>query len=195
MADGLLPRLPLYVDSPLAADIAEVYARYPEAFHPSATPDAEAGLPRPVYLRTLDESEELAQRRGPSIIVASGGMCDGGRIVRHLRRHLDDPRATLALVSYQAPGSLGRRLLERGPTVRFHGRTWNKWIDVVEVNGFSGHADHDDLLDHLSPLAGRARVRLVHGEVAAAELLAADLRRRGFLDVAIPARDDMVTIT
>ena len=78
-------------------------------------------------------------------------MCDGGRIVQHLRQHIDDPRTTVVLVSYQAPTSLGSRLLEMRPTVRFHGRTWNKWLEVAELNGFSGHADHNDFLGCLAP--------------------------------------------
>ena len=77
-------------------------------------------------------------------------MCDGGRIMQHLRLHVDDPRSVLLLVSYQAPYSLGARLLESRPTVRFHGRTWNKWIEVVSMNGFSGHADHNDLVGRTS---------------------------------------------
>jgi metallo-beta-lactamase family protein len=200
MADGWLPRLPLYVDSPLAADIAEVYRHYPECFTAEAVghlgPDA--GLaegPAVHYVRAAEESKELAGRREPCVIVASGGMCEGGRIVQHLRHHIDDPRVSIVLVSYQAPHSLGHRLLERGPTVRFHGRTWNKWADVVEVPGFSGHADQNDFLASFGPLAGRVKkVRLVHGEVERAEALAGGLRAAGFADVAAPAREESVSL-
>jgi metallo-beta-lactamase family protein len=99
----------------------------------------------------------------------------------------------VVLVNYQAPHTPGRQLLERGPTVRFHGRKWNKWADVVYLPGFSGHADHNDLLALLGPLAGQtARVRLVHGEPEQAEALARDLRQRGFFDVEIPERGERV---
>ena len=99
------------------------------------------------------------------------------------------------LVSYQAPHSLGRRLLEPRPTVHFHGRTWNKWIDVVELNGFSGHADQDDFEALLGPAAGKTgRVRLVHGEPEQSEALADRLRRLGFADVGIPRREEVVKV-
>jgi metallo-beta-lactamase family protein len=147
------------------------------------------------YVRSAQESRELAARRRPAVIVASGGMCEGGRILRHLEHHIDDPRCTIVLVSYQAPYTLGRRLLERGPKVRFHGRSWNKWADVVELSGFTAHAGRDDLLALLGPLAGTARkVRLVHAEVEQAEALAGALRERGFGDVEVPGRGERVTI-
>jgi metallo-beta-lactamase family protein len=122
-------------------------------------------------------------------------MCEGGRILRHLKQHIDDPRSSVVLVSYQAPDSLGRRLLEPRPTVRFHGRNWNLWADVIALHGFSGHADHNDFLDLLGPLAGRTRhVRLVHGEPEQAEALAEALRQRGFSDVAIPEPGEKVCL-
>jgi metallo-beta-lactamase family protein len=175
--EGLLPRLPVYIDSPLAAEVAAVYARHPAAFRDAAELDD----PPVRYVESREESEELAAETGPCVVIASGGMCEGGRILGHLRRHVDDPRASVVLVSYQAPETVGAELLQKKPTVRFHGRTWNKWIEVVELNGFSGHADHDDLLALLGPHAA-ARVRLVHGEPAAADALAAALTERGFAD-------------
>jgi metallo-beta-lactamase family protein len=147
------------------------------------------------YLVSQDESHEVARSPEPCILVASGGMCDGGRIIHHLRQHIDDPRSAIVLVSYQAPHTLGHRLLERGPTVHFHGRRWNKWIEVVEINGFSGHADQNDFRALLGPAAlATSRVRLVHGEVAQSEALAAVLRQEGFRDVAVPQREETVSV-
>jgi metallo-beta-lactamase family protein len=191
MREGLMPALPVFVDSPLAADIADVHAAHPEAFRDLPAPEERQAH----YLRSPSESDELLEREGPCVIVASGGMCEGGRIVKHLRRHVDDPRASLVLVSYQAPGSLGRQMLEKRPTVRFHGRRWNKWIEVVELTGFSGHADRDDFLAYLKPLAGRtAKVRLVHGEPEQSWALADALDGVGFDDIDVPARGDTVEI-
>jgi metallo-beta-lactamase family protein len=197
---GRLPSVPLWVDSALAADIAEVHRRYQDCLaERDAIPgDSDADGPGKVqlhYVRTAEESKEVSSQRGPAIIVASGGMCEGGRIVPHLQQHIDDPRCFIVLVSYQASHTLGRRLLARGPTVRFRGRTWNKWADIVELNGFSGHADHSDFLAALAPLAGRVRkVRLVHGETERAEALAQAFRQHGLVDVAIPARGDTVCL-
>jgi metallo-beta-lactamase family protein len=129
------------------------------------------------------------------VIVAAGGMCEGGRIVQHLKHHIDDPRCSIVLVNYQAPHTPGRQLLQRGPTVRFHGRKWNKWADVVYLAGFSGHADHDDLLACLAPLAGTVpQVCLVHGEVEQATALAKALRAEGFARVSVPRRGETVSL-
>src|SRR5262249_50663794 len=134
-------------------------------------------VPPACYLLDRDEARSVSMGREPCIIVASGGMCEGGRILQHLKHHLDDPRSTVVLVSYQAPHSVGHQLLEKRPTVRFHGRTWNKWASVVELNGFSGHADRDDFVALLGEAAAETgRVRLVHGEPAQSEALAGTLR-------------------
>ncbi len=191
MREGLLPTLPIYVDSPLASEVAKVYSRYRESFQGLPLDDE----PKVHYVGTPEESREVSMRPGPCVLIASGGMCEGGRILQHLRQHIDDPRATIILVSYQAPLSVGHQLLEKRPTVRFHGKNWNKWAEVVELNGFSGHADHNDFLALLGPLAGQTRhVRLVHGEPEQAGILAAALRLRGFEDVEIPAREDAVSV-
>jgi metallo-beta-lactamase family protein len=190
MADGVLPKLPIYVDSPLAADISVVYDDHADSLVPTGENDV------PVeFLLTQDEARERSAQRDPCVIVASGGMCEGGRIVHHLRAHIDDPRSTVVLVSYQAPQSLGAQLLERRPTVRFHGRTWNKWAEVVEINGFSGHADQEDFRTLLGSAVGlTGRVRLVHGEPAQSEALAKTLCGMGFPDVGVPQREEMASV-
>jgi metallo-beta-lactamase family protein len=198
--DGRLPHQPIYVDSPLAADLVEVYRRHLGGLDPRVARSLHedpgflggAGVE---YVRTPEESKALSERRGPCIIVASGGMCDGGRILRHLKDNLDDPRCSVVMVNYQAPHTLGRKLLEPRPRVRFHGRDWNLWADVVEVSGFSGHADRNDLLAYLRPQAGRARrVRLVHGDPEQSDALAESLRAEGFADVGVPAPGESVNL-
>jgi metallo-beta-lactamase family protein len=189
--DGILPRLPIYVDSPLGAEIGAVYQRYGDAFEHLPI----AGLPPVHYCRSPEAAREVSMLQEPCILVASGGMCDGGRIMQHLRVHLDDPRCAIVLVSYQAPNSLGAQLLQMRPTVRFHGRNWNKWAEVVSISGFSGHADHDDFLALLAPALGETgKIRLVHGEPPQAQALAADLRKLGFSDVAVPRREEQVKV-
>lgn len=195
--EGLVPRVPIFVDSPLVEDIMEVYRRHPECLPEESRSildeDSDPDTTCIHYLHSWEESRELVSRREPCIIVASGGMLDGGRAVYHLQQLIDDPRCSIVLVSYQAPGSLGRRLLQRGPTVSFLGRTWNKWANVVEIRGFSGHADHDDFLAAFSPLVGQiGRIQLVHGEPESALALAEALRQLGFDEVNIPQRDQIV---
>jgi metallo-beta-lactamase family protein len=196
MERGELAPVDVFVDSPLAAEITAVYRAHPGLLPPGVS-DTEAflGGPHVHYVRTREESRDLAERDGPCVIVAASGMCDAGRILHHLKRNVDDPRASVVLVSYQAPQTVGHRLLERGPTVRIQNRTWNKWAEVHELNGFSGHADQADFLALLGPLAGRVgKVRLVHGEPEAAAALAAGLRAAGFADVDVPERGQRIEI-
>jgi metallo-beta-lactamase family protein len=200
LRDKQIPQIPVYVDSPLAAEVAEVYRA-----HPSSLSNEIAAALREghgllggdgvTYVRDFEQSTVLATRPGPSVIIASSGMCDAGRVQQHLKQLVDDPRCTVVLVSYQAPGTVGRKLLEPKPTVRFQGRDWNKWIEVLHLDGFSGHADKNDFLAYLTPLAGTVgKVRLIHGEPEQADALAGTLRGLGFADVAVPQPGDRVTI-
>jgi metallo-beta-lactamase family protein len=193
------PRVPIYVDSPLAADITEVYYMHPECLTPAARTkmDADGILGGDVvtYIREFEESIRLTSRAEPMIILASSGMCDAGRIVHHLKHHADDPRCTVILVSFQAPGTTGRKLMEKGPTIRLLGKECNKWLEVVHLDGFSAHADRDDFLAFLQPLAGKVkRTRLIHGERDQAEALAETMREMGYDDVAVPVPGDRVSV-
>jgi metallo-beta-lactamase family protein len=195
-----IPGIPIYVDSPLAAEVAEVYRSHPNSLSADIAQALREGHgllggDGVTYVREFEESTLLTTRPGPAVIIASSGMCDAGRIQQHLKQLVDDPRCTIILVSYQASGTVGRKLLEPKPTVRFQGRDWNKWIDVIHLDGFSGHADRDDFAAYLGPLAGRVKkVRLIHGERDQAEALAELLRERGFADVAVPAPGDRVVL-
>jgi metallo-beta-lactamase family protein len=195
-----IPRIPIFVDSPLAAEVAEVYRAHPNSLSPEIAKALSEGHgllggDGVTYVRDFEESTLLATRPGPAVIIASSGMCDAGRIQQHLKQLVDDPRCTIVLVSYQAQGTVGRKLLEAKPTVRFQGRDWNKWIEVIHLDGFSGHADKDDFVAYLAPLAGKVgKVRLIHGERDQAEALAEMLRDLGFPDVAVPSPGDRVVI-
>jgi len=195
-----IPAVPIYVDSPLACEVAEVYRAHPNSLSPEIAQALKEGHgllggDGVHYVREFDQSTLLATRPGPAVIIASSGMCDAGRIQQHLKQLVDDPRCTIILVSYQASGTVGRKLLEPKPTVRFQGRDWNKWIEVVHLDGFSGHADRDDFLAYLRPVAGKVgKVRLIHGEREQADALAGTLRDMGFDDVAVPAPGDRVIL-
>lgn len=196
---GRLPDVPVYVDSPLAADATEVFRLHPECFDEETTllledhPELFGGA-RVQYLRSAEESKHLNGRRDPCLIIAASGMCEAGRILHHLKHNIEDERNTILIIGYQAPDTLGRRLVERRPEVRIHDRLWKLRAEVVVLNGFSAHADRDDFLAFLGPLAEQTgRVRLVHGELDQAEALAGSLRGAGFRDVAIPQQGDQAT--
>ncbi|HEV3146891.1 MAG TPA: MBL fold metallo-hydrolase RNA specificity domain-containing protein, partial [Gemmataceae bacterium] len=106
-----------------------------------------------------------------------------------------DPRCSVVLVSYQAAGTLGRKMLDRGPTVRFLGKDWNKWAEIERLEGFSAHADQPDFLAYFQPLLGKVgKVCLVHGERERAEALALALREQGWPDVCFPTVGDCVEL-
>jgi len=197
---GAIPNVPIFVDSPLAAEIAEVYRSHPNSLDPEVSEAVREGHgilggDGVTYIREFEESMRLATRPGPCVIIAASGMCDAGRIQGHLKQNVDDPRCMVILVSYQAQGTTGRRLLEPKPTVRFLGRDWNKWIEVVHLEGFSGHADQDDFKAYLTPLVGQVKkVRLIHGEREQSLALAEKLRGMGFSDVAVPQAGDRVEL-
>jgi len=196
---GRIPQVPIFVDSPLAADITEVYYMHPECLSDDSRKrmkeDGILGGEFVEYVRDFEDSVRLSARPEPMIVVAASGMCDAGRILHHLKKHVDDPRCTVILVSYQAQGTTGRRLMEKSPTVRFLGRDWNKWLEVVHLEGFSAHADRDDFFSYLKPIAGKvAKTRLIHGERDQAEAMANTLRSMGFADVGVPQPGDRVTL-
>jgi metallo-beta-lactamase family protein len=185
MRAGRLPAVRIYVDSVLGEGIAEVY-------HRRLGYDWES---RVRFIRSAEEARQLAVDTTPSIVLAPGGMADG-RVARYIRDVVDDPRCAVVLVSYQAPETLGRRLLTPGPRVRIQGKSFNRWADIVQLTGFSGHADHDELV---ALLRGRAsqftQVRLVHGELDAAHVFAHELVRLGYRDVAVAERGEPVVLS
>jgi metallo-beta-lactamase family protein len=200
MSAGRLPDLPIFVDSPMAVRATEVFRAHPECFNARALqllreyPDL-FGERRVKYVERVDESIALNRRPGPCIIISASGMCEAGRILHHLKHHIDDPHTTILIVGYQAEGTLGRRLVDRRPEVRILGQTLPVKADVVVLNGLSSHADHADLLRSLTPIANAVgQVRLVHGELPRAEALAVGLRTAGFADVSIPERGEAVLI-
>lgn len=197
---GQLPDLPVFVDSPMAVRATEVFKAHPECFdeetlsllaqHPDLFDERDVH-----YVDKVHESIALNHRPGPCVIISASGMCEAGRVLHHLKHNLEDPRSTVLIVGYQAPNTLGHRLVERRPEVRILGRSLTVKAEVVVLNGLSSHADHGDLLRCLGRLVGTTqRVRLVHGEPARAAALTEGLRGIGFTDVGIPERGDQALV-
>jgi metallo-beta-lactamase family protein len=170
MEAGRIDETDIYVDSPLANKVLAVMQQHTNLLAPGvrATIKKKGGFlqaPYVHYITTQEESKDVMYDSSPGIVIASSGMGEGGRIIHHLKHSIDDPRCTVILVSFQAPGSLGARLMEPGPTARISGRDWNKWAEVISLRGFSGHADQRELMELLQPqVEAGARVALVHGE-------------------------------
>lgn len=197
---GRLPDVPVYVDSPMAVRATEVFRAHPEYFNPEAQallrcyPDL-FGERHVHYIDKVHESIALNGRPEPCVIISSSGMCEAGRVLHHLIHNIEDARSTILIAGYQAADTLGRRLVERRPELRILGRTLTLKAEVVVLNGLSSHADHNDLMRELSPLAASTqRIRLVHGEPDRAAALADALRAAGFSDVGVPERGESVEI-
>jgi metallo-beta-lactamase family protein len=196
---GRLPDIPIYVDSPMAVRATEVFRAHPECFNDAALrllqdePDL-FGDRRVKYVEKVHESIALNGEPGPCVILSASGMCEGGRVLHHLRHNVEDPRATILIASYQAAETLGRRIVERQPEIRILGRALKLQAEVAVLNGLSSHADHPGTLASVEPLPRTTRIRLVHGECDRAERLAEGLRGIGFGDVEIPERGDRVDV-
>jgi metallo-beta-lactamase family protein len=198
--EGRIPRTKIYIDSPMATAATSIVRRYPELFDAAARAKI-AQCVDPLLnedvelLETPQQSKRLNDLRGTCVIIAPSGMCEFGRILHHLLHGLDDPRNTLAFVGYQAEHTLGRRILEGLTPVRIYDALVTVRAEVVKMNGFSAHADRDELLAALRPLKDAAsRTFVIHGEPAQADALADALRTEGFRDVVSPARDAVATI-
>ncbi|HJQ83433.1 MAG TPA: MBL fold metallo-hydrolase [Candidatus Binatia bacterium] len=188
---GTIPSLPVFVDSPMAIDVTEIYCRHPEDHDLEMTVLADAKrcplCSRGQQLvRTGAESKALNRRDGPMIVIAGSGMATGGRILHHLKLRLPDPRTTVLLPGFQAIDTRGRKLQEGARTLEIHGRTVPVRATVETLDGLSAHADRDEILDWLGgmPRAPR-RVWVVHGEPPAAAGLAQAIEARFGWPVAV----------
>jgi metallo-beta-lactamase family protein len=190
---GAIPEIPIFVDSPLAIDATTVFEMHPEAF--DRAEDLVRQVPRlfrfPLvhYTRDASESKALNEQRGPMVVIAASGMVESGRILHHLLHGADDHRNTILIVGFQAEHTLGRRIVERRPTLRIFGDEVPLRARVEVLNGYSAHADRTELARWLDAVRAAspalARVYLVHGEPAAQDAFAAATGARGY-DVACP---------
>jgi metallo-beta-lactamase family protein len=182
MEAGELPEVPIHIDSPMAVDATEVYARHvdEENLDRDVVGKGRHGLfPRQVHFhRTVEESKGLNRLGGARIIISSSGMLTGGRVVHHLKRLLPDERNLLVLVGYQAAGTRGRALLEGAKSLRMHGQDVRVAAEFLCIHGLSAHADQQELLRWVrSSDRPPGRVFLTHGEPEATRALADLLER------------------
>lgn len=198
MQRQLVPEMPVYVDSPLATNITEIFRGHPECYDEETSAlliedggRDPFGFSRLRYTHSTAESKSLNNTRRPAIIISASGMAEGGRVLHHLRRNIGDPRTTILFVGFQAENTLGRKLLDAEKTVRILGEEHEVKARIEVINAYSAHADEGELLAFISRIsAGPQRAFVVHGEPRAAEAVAAALRRSGIEQVSVPARGD-----
>jgi metallo-beta-lactamase family protein len=192
---GRMPKMRVYVDSPLTVKITDIFRLHPECY------DAETralikenrspfDFEEVVYVSDKEDSKAIDASSDPSVIISASGMCEAGRIVHHLKATVEDPKNTICIVGFQAPHTLGRRIVERRPRVRIFGVERDLRAEVVVMNGFSAHADQHDLVEYALELRAKGqlgRIALVHGEGAAQSALIAKMKEQSFTQVHAPA--------
>jgi len=200
-AENLINALPVYVDSPLAVAASKIFRGYPEYFdeetndfirkenHPALDFD---GLR---YVSTVEESKALNFKKGPMVIISASGMAEAGRILHHLKNNIEDSNNSVLIVGWQAPNTLGRRLVDRDRKVRIFGDEYDLRAEVVTINGLSAHAGQDYLLQYASAVKGRVKkIFLVHSEPEAAAIFQAKLKDAGVGPVEYPIYQQQVEI-
>jgi len=199
---GKIPRMPVFVDSPLAVNITQVFRLHPECYD-AATRQVVQGGDSPFeldglhYTASTDDSRAIDRMNEPCVIIAASGMCEAGRVLHHLRATVENPKNTVIIVGFQAQHTLGRRIVERRPRIRIFGVERFLHAEVVVMDGFSAHADQSELLEFAEAMRRRGPLRhvvLVHGEPAAQDAMKACLIERGFPTVHVPARGEILTV-
>ncbi len=189
----LIPHLPVYVDSPLAVNVTDVFKRHPECY------DKETrelfmedklgvfGFDLLTYITTAEESKALNNKNGPMIIISASGMCEHGRILHHLKNNIGDQRNTIMIVGYQAENTLGKKLVEGMKEVNILGKPYKVKAKIEVTNFFSAHGDRKDLLNFGKNIKGLKKVFIVHGDEKRAEALKQGYQDElGIQDVNVP---------
>lgn len=179
---GRVPRVPVYLDSPLAIRITEVYQRYPEFLKDEIRKIIKAGddvfnFPGLIVTSDVEDSKHINEILGAKVIIAGSGMMNGGRILHHAKHYLPDAHSMLLLVGYQANGTLGRALWEGASSVRIHDTDVAVRAEVRMISGFSGHKGSDDLVSFIRDISENTQhVYCVMGETSSANHLAGRIR-------------------
>ncbi|MBI4891450.1 MAG: MBL fold metallo-hydrolase [Acidobacteria bacterium] len=200
MREQRIPVIPMFVDSPLAVNITEVFRRHTYLFDEETREfllrgDDPFGFGLLRYVREVSESKALNDLRGPFLVLSASGMCEAGRVLHHLRNSIENPRNMVLITGFQAEHTLGRKIVEKWPEVPIFGEPTQLRAEVVKINELSGHADQRELLEWMKPMVPTLkRVFLVHGEASQSAALAKAIEAKYGLQVSIPARGESVVL-
>lgn len=195
-----IPPIPIYLDSPMAIEASTLYHKYANLLDKEARQLKQEGhwqrdLATLRHTRTADESRALNNLRDAAVIISASGMCEGGRIVHHLKHNLWRPYVHLVFVGYQAKGTLGERILNGAQQVKIQGEPVQVKAKIHTLGGFSGHAGQTELLDWLGHLAGaHPRVALTHGETEPRAALQAKIEELFRLNVNCPTLGEVIEL-
>ena len=195
-----LPAIPIFVDSPLAVNVTEVFRKHPECYDKEIQQFLDDGkdpfgFRRLTYVRDVAESKKLNELRGPCVIISASGMCEGGRVLHHLRNNIEDPRNTILITGFQAEYTLGRKIVEKQPEVPIFGEPMRLRAEVCSLEELSGHADQKELIEWIRPIAkSLKKVFLVHGESAQGAALSQVIQKTYGIETVQPSRGDSVVL-
>ncbi len=194
-----VPKLPVYIDSPLATNLTTVFGEHPETYDEDTHETfLERGInpfsfPEIQYVGSVEESMKLNRSSEPHIVLAGSGMCEGGRILHHLRHRVGNERNTVLVVGYMAQNTLGRRILDLGleysqsgrqgqpPKIRLYGAEYNLAAEVKKLGGFSAHGDRDEMTRFLKESGLKIKkIAVVHGEEEQSLSFCKHLQQQGY---------------
>ena len=188
-----LMKAPVYVDSPLAVSATEIFRKNTDLFDDDVKEAMEKGdnpleFPGLRFTQTVEESKVLNESNEPAIILSASGMCEVGRIKHHLKHNIWNPNSTILFVGYQAPGTLGRKIVDGEKKVRIFGEEFSVNARIEYIEGYSGHADQEGLLNFVYSFYTKPKhIFLVHGEEEGQEVLKDKLEENTEIPVTIPS--------
>jgi metallo-beta-lactamase family protein len=190
---GIIPEIPIYVDSPMATSATTIFQLHPECYDDEVH-DAfiqhhknPFGFNSLHFTSSVDESKALNKKEGPMIIISADGMCEAGRIQHHLIHNIQDPNTTILIVGFMAQNTLGRRLNNREKEVKIHGQWFKVKAQIENINAFSAHADFEEMgawLDEVDT-SNLKKIFLVHGEPKVQPVFKDYLMKKGYQNIEI----------
>lgn len=195
---GLIPEIKVFVDSPLSLESTKAYQQMHNYLNKEARDvqkvDGEIFIfDQLFYIENEKQSKILSQFDEPAIIISASGMLDGGRIQTHIRKNIENPNATILMVGFASPGTLGAKLREQPKELHFDKKTYQVRARILSTSLFSGHGDQADLIRFVQHQNSQElkQVFLVHGEEPSMEQLSASLKEIGFSSIEIPSKNDV----
>jgi metallo-beta-lactamase family protein len=192
---GKLPKIDIYVDSPLAVNATTVFRMHPECFNKEILKQMETdpdpfGFNKLFYITRQEDSKKLNDHKQPCIIISASGMMEAGRVKHHLANNISDPKNTVLAVGYCAPSTLGARLLNGTKEVSIHGTVYKVNAEIKQLDSYSGHGDYKEMIEFLScqDKGALEKVFIVHGEYKTQMSYSATLEKEGYRNLEVPAR-------
>ncbi len=192
---GKLPKVDVFVDSPLAVNATTVFRMHPECFNGNfarvlASDSDPFGFENLFYITKQEDSKKLNDHKKPCIIISASGMMEAGRVKHHLANNIEDPRNTILVVGYCAPTTLGARIVRGDKEVSIHGTVYEVKAEVKKIEAFSGHGDYREMIGFLGcqDKGTIEKTFIVHGEYETQKKYAATLLEEGYKNIEIPSR-------